>query len=139
MHERRKAREAALQALYQAEMADGETAEVLASVTEKFRLTPEALKYCEAVVFGVTDNIEEIDRLIEEYSEKWALKRMPVVDRNVLRVGVYELRHCPDTPYKVVIDEAVELAKRYGSEESGAFVNGILDHAAKEAASKKAV
>jgi N utilization substance protein B len=79
------------------------------------------------LVEGVTAHQEELDALIRQYSEHWRLERMAAVDRNLLRLALYELLHQPAIPAKVVINEAVELAKRYGSEESGSFINGILD------------
>ena len=79
------------------------------------------------MVEGVRQNQGEIDRLIEENAENWTLKRMTVVDRNILRVAAFELLHCPDIPFKASLNEAVELAKKFGSDESGAFINGILD------------
>jgi N utilization substance protein B len=138
MKERTKAREAALQILYQIDVADGDVEENLISFTNAHRLGPEAKKYSEALVRGVILREEEIDTLVERYSENWTLKRMVVVDRNILRIATYELVYCPDVPYKVVIDEAVELAKKYGSEDSGAFINGILDRVAKAARQAKA-
>lgn len=138
MKGRTKARETALQALYQIELADGEVEENLASFTDGLKIAPEAKKYAEAVVRGVLANAPAIDPLIEKYSEHWTLTRMIVVDRNILRIAAYELLYCPDVPYKVVIDEAVELAKKYGSEDSGAFINGIVDRMAKTVRDEKA-
>jgi N utilization substance protein B len=77
-------------------------------------------------VDGVLQNGKEIDRLIEEHSENWTLKRMAVVDRNILRLAAFELRYCPDIPFKVTLNEGRGLAK-FGSDDSGAFINGILD------------
>ncbi len=76
---------------------------------------------------GVTSHLEELDVFIVRYSEHWRLERMTIVDRNLLRLAIYELLYQPNIPVKVVINEAVEMAKRYGSEASGGFVNGILD------------
>ena len=76
---------------------------------------------------GVTSHLEELDVFIVRYSEHWRLERMTIVDRNLLRLAIYELMYQPQIPVKVVINEAVEMAKRYGSEASGGFVNGILD------------
>ncbi len=83
--------------------------------------------YLRELVVGVGQHREELDRLIIRYSEHWRLERMVAVDRNLLRLAVYEFLYRPDIPAKVVINEAVELAKRYGTEASGAFVNGLLD------------
>ena len=86
-----------------------------------------ALDYAQTLVEGSLAHRESIDELISAQAENWRLERMPVVDRNVLRLAVYELRHQPGVPAVVVIDEAIELAKKFGSEQSGRFVNGILD------------
>jgi N utilization substance protein B len=84
------------------------------------------------LVEGVVANQEELDKLIRQHSEHWRLERMAAVDRNLLRLALYELLHVPEVPAKVVINEAVELAKKYGSEESGSFINGILDRVRQE-------
>jgi N utilization substance protein B len=83
--------------------------------------------YLLELVAGVTAHLEELDVFIVRYSEHWRLERMTIVDRNLLRLAIYELLYQPNIPVKVVINEAVELAKRYGSEASGGFINGILD------------
>lgn len=80
-----------------------------------------------ALYDGVRGQIEEIDRQLSQAAENWRLPRMAAVDRNVLRLGVYELKFTPDTPPRVAIDEAIELARRFGSADSPAFVNGVLD------------
>jgi N utilization substance protein B len=80
-----------------------------------------------ALVRGVISHLPEIDAQVAQQAEHWRLERMAAVDRNILRLALYELMFTPDTPPAVVIDEAVELAKRYGSEHSGPFVNGLLD------------
>ncbi len=135
MRERRKAREAALKVLYQMDMKGRLSPGEVDSGLDGLRLGDEALSYCRRLLGGVASGLAEIDPLIEECSENWTLERMAVVDRNILRMAAYELLHCPDIPYKVVIDEAVELAKKYGSESSGAFINGILDRLAKQISS----
>ena len=78
---------------------------------------------------GVCQHREKIDTLIEKHSEHWCLKRMTIVDRNILRSAIFELMFCPDTPTKVVLNEAIELGKKFSSEKSGSFVNGVLDKA----------
>jgi transcription antitermination factor NusB len=83
--------------------------------------------YFKDLVEGVASHLEELDVFIVRYSEHWRLERMTIVDRNLLRLAIYELMYQPQIPPKVVINEAVEMAKRYGSEGSGGFVNGILD------------
>ena len=126
MNIRRKARETALQVLYKIDINQGESSEVFGPDMETLAPGTEARRYCELLVRGVVDHGREIDSVIEANSENWTLERMAVVDRNILRVSVFELLYT-ETPYKVIIDEAVELAKRYGSEESSAFINGIID------------
>ena len=88
---------------------------------------PRALAYAERLVRGVVDHREEIDDLIREQADHWRLERMVAVDRSVLRLAVYEFLYEIDVPKLVVVDEAIELAKRFGAEQSGAFVNGLLD------------
>jgi len=78
-------------------------------------------------VVGVWEQKEELDRLIRKASKHWRLERMPIVDRNVLRIALYEVLYLKDIPPKVSIDEAVELGKKFGTDESGAFINGVLD------------
>ena len=87
----------------------------------------EAFQYAQALVRGTLDSLEKIDELIRSQADNWRLERMPAVDRNILRLAVYEMLHETDTPKLVVVDEAIELAKKFGSEQSGRFVNGLLD------------
>ena len=84
-------------------------------------------EYSAEIVRGVIDKLKEIDGRIEECSEHWRIDRIAVVDRNVLRIAAYELLYRPQIPYRVVIDEAIEVAKTFGTVDSGAFVNGLLD------------
>ena len=86
-----------------------------------------AYDYGKSLVTGTLEHREEIDQLIRQQAEHWRLERMPVVDRNILRLAVYEFLYETDVPKLVVLDEAIELAKRFGSEQSGRFVNGLLD------------
>ncbi|HBG45712.1 MAG TPA: transcription antitermination factor NusB [Deltaproteobacteria bacterium] len=134
---RRKARETALQILYKIDMSEGAPS---VEGLDGGPLAPgtEARRYCDELVAGVTSRLDEINRTIEAHSENWTIERMAIVDRNILRIAVYELLYSKDVPYKVVIDEAVELAKRYGTEESGAFVNGIIDKVRKKTGSQGA-
>jgi N utilization substance protein B len=124
---RRRAREIALQVLYQLDISDGNPREVLRLYWENFAPTAKALDFCQRLVQGVHQNQPQIDQLIEETSENWSLKRMSFVDRNILRMATFELWKCPDIPFKVTLNEAVELAKKFSTDESGAFINGILD------------
>jgi N utilization substance protein B len=131
---RRKAREIALQVLYQLDIGQGNPQEVLDLHWENFRPSPQTRDYCKRLIDGVKIHQAEIDRLIEENSEHWTLKRMAVIDRNILRMAVFELLYCPDIPFKVAVNEAIELAKKFSTDESFAFINGILDqiHGRKE-------
>jgi N utilization substance protein B len=125
---RTKARERAVQALYQIDVAATDLEEALARFWRSFEpVEREVMDLAEALVRGVATHRREIDDVIEGVSEHWRLDRMARVDRNVLRLAVHELLHRPDVPMKVVINEAIELGKKYGSESSGAFINGVLD------------
>ena len=117
---RSEARERALHLLYEAEVRDQGPDEVLAEQV----LAPDA--YTRRVVGGVGDHLAEIDTVVSGKARGWTLERMPAMDRAVLRMASYELLYEPEVPTAVVIDEAVELAKRYSTEDSGRFVNGVL-------------
>ncbi|NOK01048.1 MULTISPECIES: transcription antitermination factor NusB [Myxococcus] len=134
MGARRTGRERALQALYQLEMATATTAEALESAwsaaEESNKRDPDAVRFARELVEGVQSHRDEIDQLIERHSHNWRLDRMSRIDRNVLRLGIFELKYRPDIPRKVSINEAVELGKNFGNEESSAFVNGLLDRVA---------
>jgi N utilization substance protein B len=127
MTRRSRAREVALQLLFQRDL----NAHVDRAVLERFvrdRLRDETLvPFCLGLYDGVAAHQADIDRRLSEAAENWRLARMAAVDRNVLRLGAYELLHTPDTPPNVALDEAIELARRYGSADSSAFVNGVLD------------
>ena len=125
---RTKARERALQALYQIDVASTDLDEALSRFWRSFEpVEREVREMAEALVRGVAEHRREIDDAIEAVSTHWRLDRMAKVDRNVLRLAAHELLHRPDVPVKVAINEAIELGKKYGSESSGAFVNGVLD------------
>jgi N utilization substance protein B len=81
---------------------------------------------------GVVKNLEAVDAVISKYTRNWGIERINNIDRNILRAAVYELLYCPDIPYKVSINEAIEVGKKYGTPDSGKFINGILDKIAKE-------
>ena len=91
------------------------------------RSAEEAFAFAQGLVQGTLDNREQVDALIREQADNWRLERMPPVDRNVLRLAVFEMLYETDTPKLVIVDEAIELAKKFGSEQSGRFVNGLLD------------
>ncbi len=139
-YSRSQCREWALQFLYQAEFAGSRSREDLDRFWGHFHPEgPGVPAYLRDQAAGVAAHLEELDALIVRFSEHWRLERMTLVDRNLLRLAAYELLYQPKIPPKVVINEAVELAKRYGSEDSGAFINGILDqiHLAQGAVSSK--
>lgn len=91
------------------------------------RSAEEAFEFAKGLVTGTVDHREQVDALIREQADNWRLERMPAVDRNVLRLAVFEMLYETDTPKLVIVDEAIELAKKFGSEQSGRFVNGLLD------------
>ncbi len=124
---RRESRERALSLLYEAEAKE---CDPLGVVLDDLVVPPEA--FAGEVVAGVSANQGEIDSLIARFARGWTLKRMPVIDRSLLRMAVYELAHRPDVPTGAVISEAVELAKRYSTDDSGRFVNGVLGQVAAE-------
>jgi N utilization substance protein B len=131
-HTRRtKARERALQALYQIDVAATDLDEALARFWPSFEpVEREVRDGAEELVRGVANHRREIDEVIEQVSTNWRMDRMAKVDRNVLRLAVFELRWRADVPVKVCNNEAIELGKKYGSESSAAFVNGVLDRIA---------
>lgn len=134
MGARRTGRERALQALYQMEMSALRPEDALETAwtaePEDPPPEPEARQFALELVHGVIAHREEIDGLIEQHSHNWRLDRMARVDRNVLRLAVFELKWRPDIPKKVTLNEAVELGKAFGTEASSAFVNGLLDRIA---------
>jgi transcription antitermination protein NusB len=129
---RSTAREAALQLLYALEASGEPQAHVLVNFWRETPGDPEGRKYAEDLFSGTLGRLPEIDECIRAASDNWRVERMSRVDRNVLRVGTYELMARLDVPRAVIIDEAIELAKRYGSEGSGKFVNGVLERVATE-------
>ncbi len=127
MRRRRKAREIALQVLYQIDVLRIDAGEAVSLFWDNFSAPEEARPYSTELVEGTCRHREEIDRLISSCSENWSLERMARVDRNILRLAVYELLYCRHVPPKVALNEAIDLGKDYGSENSGSFINGILD------------
>lgn len=130
MGARTSGREAALQMLFALEVSGDLPEAVIRRFWQSFEGQPESKEYAESCVRGVTAALERIDTLVREASLHWRLERMTRVDRNVLRVGAWELLERYDVPRAVILDEAVEMAKRFGTEESGPFVNGVLDRVA---------
>jgi N utilization substance protein B len=124
---RRQARESALQALYLADVAKMPIEDAILSAGAGSELPDKAGEFGVMLARGAAEVRPELDQTIMKYAENWELHRMAAVDRNILRMAAYELLHYADTPISVVIDEAVEIAKRYSTQDSGKFVNGILD------------
>ena len=133
MGARKKGREIALQILYQLEWTrDRDIDRAIGSYLDhlksgKLLESDPAVDFVRRLVVGVLSNLDEIDAMLAGHARHWRLDRMALVDRNILRIGAYELCYCPDIPPKVAINEAVELGKMFGSDDSPSFVNGILD------------
>ena len=141
MGKRRRAREMAMQMLYQHELGGSTLRDVFASFDlsgyqeseeggsgeRHLKLAEDSFQYARKLVEGTVGHGEEIDGVIRQHAENWRLERMPTIDRNILRVAVYEMLYEKNVPRVVIVDEAIELAKKFGAENSGRFVNGLLD------------
>jgi len=128
MRKRTLAREAALKALYSGDITGEAIEECARKLWETGGGDKEDVKeFADMLAAGVSTNIEEIDETIIRHAANWRLDRMATIDRNIMRLAVFELLYVPDTPPKVAINEAIEMAKKYGDKDSGKFVNGILD------------
>jgi N utilization substance protein B len=123
-------REAALKMLFALEASQTDLETAIALFWREFGGDPETRPYADESVRGVLEKRDDLDETIRIASDNWRIERMTRVDRNVLRLGTWELKYKTDVPRAVILDEAIELAKRYGSEESGAFVNGVLNQIA---------
>ena len=124
---RRKARERAMQALFYMDMQQNVSMEAFDVYCGHFSPSTKAQPFFFELVKGIINIGSKIDAIIEQFSSNWKISRMSGVDRNVLRIAVYELLYCNDIPPKVSINEAIDVGKKFGAEESGAFINGILD------------
>jgi len=135
---RRKARELALQMLFENDVSGTEPAEMFSRSADLAR-SPEGVgTFTKRLVSGTLGHREALDRIISKQAEHWRLSRMPIVDRNILRLALYELLYEPDTPRPVVIDEALEIAKRFSTPQSSQFINGILDGVLKSRGAQEA-
>lgn len=134
---RRKARIVVLEALYQFDISNGDVNNIINAKLTGKNLSKGTKDFILKLAEGILEHRDEINNLIEANAENWSLDRIAVIDRNILMLASFELLYCPDVPFKVVIDEAVELAKIYGAEDSGAFINGILDKIGKGIAFRK--
>jgi len=142
MPSRRRSRQRALQILYlwdaRRQPVEEATAAYYDSLySEESRTRPQRDEFVDRLVGGAVANVEDLDRRIAQHAEHWRIDRMPSVDRNILRLAVYEMTQS-DTPAAVVIDEALELARRYSNEESVQFVNGVLDAVHRDLVREKA-
>ena len=127
MGARRKARELALQMLFQHDMSGNEPDMILSTFEELQKSKPNTREFAVKVFKGTVDNLAKIDDMITAQADNWRIERMAVVDRNIIRMSIYEFLHENDTPKLVVIDEAIEIAKKFGTQKSSQFINGILD------------
>jgi len=124
---RREGREAAIQFLYQRDLGGGAGISDLQEFYAFRGLSPSARRFCEGLVSGLLDHTADIDLALREHTQNYELDRLSAVDRNILRLAVHEMLFCDEIPPVVSINEAIDIAKKYGTEESGRFVNGVLD------------
>ncbi len=129
---RRKSRELALKMLYQMETGGDDPERALARYCELFPHQKDIVDYAKYILSGIKSEMDTIDRYIDNSCENWNLNRITYVDRNILRIGIFEMIFSVDCPPKVAINEAIELGKKYGSEDSKNFINGVLDRVLKE-------
>lgn len=127
MKKRSRGRELALQFLYQVDLRGPEMLDELDDYLRTEESDREARAFAKRLIDGTQERLEDLNQAIQSVAQNWDVARMAVVDRNVLRLAAYELLHCDDIPPKVAINEAIELGKRYSTQNSGAFINGILD------------
>ena len=127
MKRRSKARELALQTLYQLDLTKDDDRKQVDKILAEQDADKEPRDFARDLVYGTLDHKDEIDEMISEVTQNWAIARMAVIDRNVLRLATHELLHRDDIPPKVSINEAIEIGKRFSTTNSGAFINGILD------------
>jgi len=127
MHGRRKAREVALQVLYSLNFVNLDVEKAIDLFWGNFVAPQAAREFASELIEGTWNHKEELDQLIADSSDNWSLGRMSKVDISILRMAVYELIYCEDVPPKVTLNEAIDLGKIFGSENSGSFINGILD------------
>ncbi len=127
MGARRKARELALQMLFQLDIAGNDPQSIIDTFEDLQRVRANARDFAEKLFLGTVSKREEIDAIITAQADNWRLERMAAVDRNIIRMSVFELQFVEGTPKLVIIDEAIEIAKKFGTEKSSQFINGILD------------
>ena len=125
---RRKSREFAIQILYQIEMNKSDAEYALQTFWENYNYPDDIKEFTNHLVKGTSEHRDQIDRIIIKTATNWSFSRITPVDRSILREAIFEMFYCPDIPYKVTINEAIELGKKFSSEKSGAFINGVLDN-----------
>ena len=126
MKPRTRARSLALQVLYEVDMANHPPGEVFKLRLEEFPLTEDLTEFARQIIFGILPLTQELDQLIAKYAPDWPLDQIAAIDRNILRMALWEFAVSHDTPVKVAINEAVELAKQFGSDSAPRFINGVL-------------
>jgi len=127
MGARRKARELALQMLFQHDLSGNTPSAILTSFEDLQKARPPVREFAVKIFEGTLRHLEKIDEMIANQAENWRLSRMAVVDLNIIRMSIYEFLHENDTPKLVIIDEAIEIGKKFGTQKSSQFINGILD------------
>lgn len=132
MGNRRKAREVVLEGLYRIEVTQDDPDEVMKDIFLRREYNSEIKEYSSHLFKTTTEHLKEIDGLIAEYVENWDLSRMAMLDKNILRFAICELLYVEGIPVKVTLNEAIEIAKRYSTQDSGRFINGVIDKIAKE-------
>jgi N utilization substance protein B len=139
MNVRRRGRELALQALFQFDVQGETFAAELDTFFAESSDPAEVAAFARVLTEGAWEHRAEADAILNKLTVRWSVDRMAVADRNILRMGIYQLLHCPDIPPRVVINEAIELGKRYSTADSSQFINGLLDAAHKQAGGAGAV
>jgi transcription antitermination protein NusB len=127
MGARRKARELALQMLYQYDLSANPPAQIVETFEELQKSKPNTREFAVKIFNGTVENLAKIDEMIVAQADNWRISRMAVVDRNIIRMSIYELLNEQETPKLVIIDEAIEIGKKFGTQKSSQFINGILD------------
>lgn len=128
MRKRTLARECVLKILYQTEILKEASDDVTQRFWEDNPVDEEVREFAERILTGIRENMADLDTIVTRHTDNWGLSRMAIIDKNILRFGAYELLFMPDIPPKVTINEYVNIAKKYSQEDSGKFVNGVLDH-----------
>lgn len=131
MGSRHKARECAFQIIFQCDLSKQRPDEMIEDFWHQMSVPSDVRDFARGLALGTLQNVIEIDGVLSKFSENWKLHRMALVDRNILRMAVFELNNYPDIPVRVTLNEAIEIAKKFGTKDSSAFINGILDQVAK--------